>query len=407
MEHDLNNRTHVLVAIDTATQAIDQLWVVVSAQENLDKKLRRLETTLNSLSNHLKRLKSSVDIRHAMLIPVQDPVSHCGEVCGEFRASMIEYMGESTADLVDWDDMTFMMGYMSNFLDCIECYESTISIVVGAITLEHGGAAPQVLQQYEKLIKATKADLKKRSVRIDRKLKRHVDANIAIELRKEKDMMQQCLRVCEGAHQHLQDLIASENSNTSHVRQDTTASSQDKISIHEQGIISLNRVRDTIFETRGRIKERLDRLPVDGSPECDRERSKLLDELEGYSMFAENCKNGSIHMSSLNIHRYGRIVAEEGSRQVVINTYAGLFDIQEAIARRNATRAAGSMKHESIAKLIEHGYDVREVNGGNGNVSLLPTDFDTSDFYSVLITLGTRRIESAPKAPLRLTYSNE
>ena len=185
----------------------------------------------------------------------------------------------------------------------------------------------------------------------------HLPLELSVDLESEKEVTQQCLRVCEDARAYLQ-----------------TLSSRASVNVHEAP-----RLRDgqSAFEGQLQTKQTLDEAQAgfaqtivslskrlgslvrnDLDSDDDNERQRLQSDVEISKQCLTIC-NMADKMSRQKEFRIGEVIAEGDSDQVVTTTLADLFDIGKALSKDHSAQLVGSMTGESLSHLTEHRYRSR------------------------------------------------
>ncbi|OJJ67275.1 hypothetical protein ASPBRDRAFT_59258 [Aspergillus brasiliensis CBS 101740] len=237
--------------------------------------------------------------------------------------------------------MEFMRGDISEFIDTIAGYKSTISVGLGTITMS--------------MIQDTAYNLEIHLRRIDEKLARltteEINASdISLILVDERDVTKQCLRVCEDAKSYIESLEIRESS----ILSDSfgSATEDDMQNMFEAQFLTrqaLEKNRDSFADIIGHLQKRL---------ESSFERLGLQEDIQTSKQCLEVCKVVS-EISRQKIYRIGEVVADGDSDQVVVTTLADLFDIRKAQSKGNSSQLVGSMTEEALRHLSEKRYSSR------------------------------------------------
>jgi hypothetical protein len=119
--------------IYAALASVNALQETVKGYQSRDKTLGRLQSGLEDLTIVLSQLKE-VDIDESPILTLlTGPVSRCDETCREFRVSMEDFSKEPVTGSKDWTKMDFMKGSISEFIDTLSNYKSTIQTGLGII----------------------------------------------------------------------------------------------------------------------------------------------------------------------------------------------------------------------------------------------------------------------------------
>ena len=140
-------------------------------------------------------------------------------------------------------------------------------------------ASHELLKKYNEIILDTTYNLNLQMQRIDDKL-----ANISgessklsrssIDLRDERAVTKQCIRICEDAQSYLEALANNAPSLGQTIVLESAADTEASFEAQLLTNKALDDNRDSFAEIHGRMRERLESLP-DGDPTNDRERLRL------------------------------------------------------------------------------------------------------------------------------------
>lgn len=210
------------------------------------------------------------------------------------------------------------------------------------------------------MIQDTVYDLNVRLKRVDQKLEGYSSLSISasnINLDDEKEVTQICLRICEDAKLFLESL--NRQSAVLQDRKDATGTDEQH-SFEAQLLTSqaLGRNRDNFVSIIGHLQGRLQALILNDNPKDDKERKRLLEDIDASKQCLEVCKVAS-EASSQKIYRVGEVVADGDSDQVVVTTLADLFDVKKAISKDRSAQLVGSMSGEDLRFLAEKRYQSR------------------------------------------------
>jgi hypothetical protein len=118
----LSPSTSVLAAVQSTTS----LYETVKLLRDRNKTLRRLQDELEDLVNILNSLTQVINVETSMLALLQGPIDRCSQLCREFEQSMKVVSRKPKTGFRDWEKMEFMKGDISEFIDTIAGYKSTI-----------------------------------------------------------------------------------------------------------------------------------------------------------------------------------------------------------------------------------------------------------------------------------------
>lgn len=222
----------------------------------------------------------------------------------------------------------------------------------------------QVLEEYNEKIEETTYGLKLHMQRIDEKLEQFnagssKGSGTSIDLDDEKQVTEQCLRICENARSYMESLTDREPSLQDQTLINSTTDPMDRFEAQLLTRKALENNRDGLVETIGRLRERLESLNTDGSPETDRERRRLEDDIGVWKQCLDLCKQVSSEVSQQKIYRIGEVVADGDSDQVVVTTLADLFDVKKALSKGRSAQLIGSMSDETLRQMSADRYGSR------------------------------------------------
>lgn len=190
-------------------------------------------------------------------------------------------------------------------------------------------------------------------------------ADMMIYLNDEREVTKKCLRICEEAKAHLASLSDRELSllhqqeasqdGVNEVENETEFDDETE-SIFDTQRLNRQRLdenRDAFADIIGRLQQRLENLVLHGNSGDERERLRLLEDINLSKQCLEVCK-AAREVSIHKVYRIGEVVAESDSDQMVVTTEAELFDVKRARAKGNSTQLVGSMTGETLQILSEH-----------------------------------------------------
>jgi hypothetical protein len=135
MTDPLSVTAGVLAVITAAAQATKLLHDTVESYKGRDKTLKKLDDELKDMVNILDSLAQVENIDTNLWELLKDPIDHCSQVCCDFEKSMKVFSRKSKTGLRDWAKLEFMKGGITEFIDQITGYKSTITIGLGVITM--------------------------------------------------------------------------------------------------------------------------------------------------------------------------------------------------------------------------------------------------------------------------------
>ncbi|KAJ5198201.1 uncharacterized protein N7498_007318 [Penicillium cinerascens] len=374
MADPLSITASLLAVITAAVQSTKALRETIIRFKDRDKTLTRLQNELHDLFTILDSLKQVIDTEASMLELLQGPIERCTQVCREFEQSMETFGRKSKTGFRDWAKMEFMRGDINEFIDTISGYKSTISVGLGTITIRNAKISEKVLQDYNEMIQDTAYNLEVQLQRVDEKMARYPTNISSIDLKDEKEVTKQCLRICEDASHYIESLTNRESSLLHPGPQNAT--DDDVQNYFEAQMLTrqaLNENQDSFITIIGQLRNRLENLILKNDPNDENERSRLLSDINTSKQCLEVCKVAS-EVSTQKVYRVGEVVADGDSDQVVVNTLADLFDVKKALSLGNSAQLVGSMTEEALRHLTEKRYNSRfgafiqpEAKGSRGS----------------------------------------
>ncbi|KAH8696920.1 hypothetical protein GQ44DRAFT_733537 [Phaeosphaeriaceae sp. PMI808] len=358
--------TASLVAVITAAVAsIKSLHETVSRFKGRDRTLGRLQNELQDTVAILDSLVQVVHTEASMAALLLGPIERCSIVCHEFAQSMESFSHKAKAGFRDWTKLEFMKGDINEFIDTISGYKSTISVGLGTITIQSAKVSQQVLQDYNEMIQDTVYDLKVHLQRVDEKLYGYTIDNpksnnltSSINLHDEREITKLCLRICEDARCYLDSVIQRESRI---IQEPQNAADDDEQTSFEAQLLTrqtLDENRDSFAKIIVKLRNRLESVVLKNDSGDERERSRLMDDINTSKQCLEVCKAAS-EVSSQKIYRIGEVIAEGDSDQMVVTTLADLFDIKKAVSKGTSSQLVGSMADETLRHVSEKRYSSR------------------------------------------------
>ncbi|EFQ99369.1 hypothetical protein MGYG_02380 [Nannizzia gypsea CBS 118893] len=362
MTDPLSITASVLAVTTVAIQSTKSLCDTVKRFRGRDKTLRRLQDELEDLANILNSLSQMSDAETPMLALLEGPIDRCSQVCDDFERSMKVFSGKSNPGFRDWTKMEFMRGDINEFIDAITGYKLTISVGLGTVTMHTSKVSHQVLQEFNEVIQDTVYNLKVHLQRIDEKMGQFTientsASNINIDLKDERAVTKQCLRICEDARTYMESVRNREFP----VHQEKHATEDDMRDCFEAELLTrqtLDESRDSFAEIIGHLRGRLQSLILNGDARNEDERLRLQEDINISKQCLDVCKVAS-EVSHKKIYKIGEAIADGDSDQVVVTTLADLFDVKKAISKGNSTQLVGSMTEEALRHLAEKRYNSR------------------------------------------------
>lgn len=381
MADPLSITASILAVVVAAIQSTRSLTETVKRFKDRNRTLARLQNELVDLTDILNALKEVCRSEASTLALLEGPVGRCSQLCREFENSMKEFSGKSKAGLLDWAKMEFRRGDISEFMETLTGYKSTISIGLGTITMSvctfcqdgtwltftyrhTSKLSHQVLEEYNEMIKDTAYNLTVHLQRIDEKMalsttETTTPSDTSIDLKDERAVTEQCLRICEDARSYIESLTDREPSLQHEAAAKHVTNDQNRFEAQILTRKALDENRDRFAELIGRLKGRLESSTLDGTSGGDIERSRLQEDIDNYKMCLEVCKKALNEVSRRKIHNVGEAIADGDSDQVVVTTLADLFDVKKALSRGRSAQLIGSMTDETLRQLSEDRYGSR------------------------------------------------
>ncbi|KAF2173317.1 hypothetical protein M409DRAFT_17258 [Zasmidium cellare ATCC 36951] len=354
--------TASLLAISTAAvQTTKALCETVKRYRGRDKTLRRLQDELDDLTRILEALTRVTAADESLSALLQGPVGRCTQICHDFELSMERFAGKSKTGFKDWTKLEFMRGDINEFIETISGLKSTIAVGVGTVTMNTAKISQQVLLEYNEMIQDTVYNLELHLQRVDDKMTNlttghRSEERIPVDLKDEKEVTRQCLRVCEEAKIYIQKLSTGASSLL-----DGESRGAAREPLHEAQI----KTRQTLYETQenfaqtfGHLSRRLEALIQNQSPDDDDERSKLEKDIQTSKQCLDVC-NIATEITRQKVYKIGEVIADGNSDQVVVTTLADLFDIGKATSKDSSAQLLGSMSEEALRHLADQRYSSR------------------------------------------------
>jgi hypothetical protein len=212
----------------------------------------------------------------------------------------------------------------------------------------------QVVQEYNEIVKDTTYNLQLQLQRIDEKMTQLSIENTnasgaSIDLEDEREVTEQCLRICQDASSYIKSLSDRESS----LLQETPQST-----VEGNAFEALDENRGSFVAATDLLRKRLEFLIQNDSPDKDKERSQLQADINVSKQCLEVCKVAN-EVSRQTVYRIGEVIAENDSDQVVVTTLADLFDVKKALSKDRSAQLVGSMTPENLQYLTEKRYSSR------------------------------------------------
>ncbi|KFY59743.1 hypothetical protein V496_05552 [Pseudogymnoascus sp. VKM F-4515 (FW-2607)] len=351
-----------LGVVTAAIQSAKSLHETVKRFKDRHNTLRRLQHELDDLMNILESLTQVINAETSVMKLLQGPIDRCTKVCSEFEQSMKVFNAKSKTGFRDWTKMEFMRGDINEFIDTIAGYKSTITVGLGTITMTTSRVSHQVIQEYNEMIQDTVYNLEFHLEQINQKMERFTPSNtstsaISINLDDERAVTKQCLLICEDAKACIESLAHRESTLLQEAPPNTIEDDMREFKAKLLTRQTLDGTRDSLAETIGRLRERLESL-LKEDPNNSDDRIRLQNEINISKQSLDICKLAS-EVSHQKIYRIGEVIADGESDQVVVTTLADLFDVKKAVSTGNSAQLIGSMTAESLRDLTDKRYSSR------------------------------------------------
>ncbi|KAL4919591.1 hypothetical protein BDW62DRAFT_216759 [Aspergillus aurantiobrunneus] len=324
MADPLSISASVLAITTAAIRSTNSLCATVGRFKERNKALQDLQVELEDLSRILNSLEHAVDTDTAVLALLQGPVDRCSRLCDEFEQSMKEFSNTSKAGFRDWAKMEFRRANISEFIETIGSYKSTILLGLGIIIMQTSEVSYRVLQEYNKLVRDTSYNLNVHLRRIDKKLARLAGEKtnvLAGDINLENE---RAARKHESRINREPPLPQSLPQNAA--EEDTVQGLFEAQQLTRQ---SLKESHKSLTGIIFRLQEHLANLVVNEDPKDGNERQRLQEDLNLSKQCLEVCQVAS-EDSTQEIFRVVEVVGDGDRDQVVVTTLADLFDIKKA-----------------------------------------------------------------------------
>ena len=178
-------------------------------------------------------------------------------------------------------------------------------------------------------------------------------SSIRINLEDEREVTNQCLRICEDARSYIDFLSDRESSLLEDPHQEASGRNTFEAQLRTRQAFDEN--RESFAETINHLRRRLESLVQNGSVGNETERMRLESDISISKQCLEVC-NVASEVSRQKVYRIGEVVADDNSDQVVVTTLADLFDIKKALSKGNSAQLVGSMTGDELRLLAEKRY---------------------------------------------------
>ncbi|KAG7137729.1 hypothetical protein HYQ46_008460 [Verticillium longisporum] len=259
---------------------------------------------------------------------------------------MEDFNGKSNIGFRDWTKMEFMKGDINEFMDTLSGYKSTISVGPGTLTLQMSKASHDVLERYSEMVQNTSHDLKIHLQRIDEKMAlftSEIPNTSDIDLKDERAVTAHCIRICEDAQSYLDSLVERERqAQVQTPPPDPAATELPYFEVRRETHKVLGENRDSIAKHIGRLRERLERLALDGNSGGELGRNQLEQDIKASIQCLEVCKLASGEVSRQRIDTIGEVVADGDSDQgIAIKSWSQLVSVRRRGLKTTSLSTAG------------------------------------------------------------------
>ncbi|KAF5542797.1 hypothetical protein FMEXI_7319 [Fusarium mexicanum] len=391
-----------LAIVPLAVQSIKSLKDTVTRYKGRDKTLARLHHMLEDLDNILEVLERAIDSEASTRALLEGPVSRCNILCRDFETAMQAFGGTSRMGFRDWAKMEFMAGDINEFMD-----------------RQTSKVSHEVLEEYNETIQDTMYSLNVNLQRLDEKMELLVRESISIsasntgtDLRDERAVTEQCLRICQDARSFIDSLADREEALRDQPLSESVADSEAPFEAQLLIRRTLNESRDNLAQTIGRLQERLDSMATSGTPKSDVGYLQLEGDLKTSKQCLELCKTASEQVANQKVYTVGEMIADGESDQVVITTLADLFNVKKASSTNRSAQWIGSLSDDTARQVSKDRYSSRfgavaAVGAGDG-ISTMPSTSNTREVNSSLARRpGKTGQPMAPEAVHRRPSANE
>lgn len=181
----------------------------------------------------------------------------------------------------------------------------------------------------------------------------------SIDLKDERTVTEQCLRICEDARSYIDSLADQEPSLQYEAAPTHAEDNQTHFEAQMLTRKALEENRDRFAELIGRLRGRLESPALDEAGGGDNERARLQEEIHNYKQCLELCKMASKEVSRQKIYSVKEAIADGDSDQLVVTTLADLFDVKKAQSKGRSAQLVGSMTDETLQQLSKDRYSSR------------------------------------------------
>lgn len=232
----------------------------------------------------------------------------------------------------------------------------------------------QALEEYDELVKNTIYDLKLRLQRIDDKVHNLMPAsdpgtsNTDIDLNNERQVTEQCLRICQDAKSFFESLAGRDADLLQGAPLGNSANDlRDRFEAQLLTRQALDDNQTRFVNIITRLRQRLESVVLEGDTS---ERLRLQEDIQTSTQCLEVCKLASSEVKSQKIHVIDEAVADGDSDHMVITTLADMFKVGKTTSKNRSALLVGSMSDEALVQVSHDRYNSRFGTGHpNDNVT--------------------------------------
>lgn len=184
------------------------------------------------------------------------------------------------------------------------------------------------------------------------------EASASINLQDEKEVIRQCLRICQDAQSYIESLQKRQPS-----RPQTSSPLEGTVRNHFEAELRTSRVldenRDSFIQTISYLQQRLASTVMASDERKPSQVARLQEDINISKQCLEVCKEASQQIQQRKIHLFGEVISGDDADQVVITTLADFFDVKKVLAKNRTTQLVGSMSDETAQKVSEGRYGSR------------------------------------------------
>ena len=133
MADPISSTVPMLALTTYAIQSVESLNETVDRFRGHNRALHSLHGELNYLCNVLSSFKEVAGRGSSLAATLERPIDRCGQICQEFKQTMLSFNKASRTSFQDWAKLRFMRGDINEFVDTVSGYKSTI--VIGICTM--------------------------------------------------------------------------------------------------------------------------------------------------------------------------------------------------------------------------------------------------------------------------------